>query len=138
MDAKEGCFVAPHELSKVPKVHETLMNHQDGFQWICKDRSCRGMASVRKGTIFRRSRRSLQNHLEFIYRFSQGLIMRQVDLMDDGVAASSRTLTRMAATLRKVCVRAVNKLKRCGKMRVGGRRFVMLDESNFSHKRKVK
>ena len=35
-------------------------------------------------------------------RFSQGLRMRQVDLMDDGVAASSRTLSRMAATLRKV------------------------------------
>ncbi|XP_078021815.1 uncharacterized protein LOC144461885 isoform X2 [Epinephelus lanceolatus] len=87
--------------------------------------------------MFYKSRRSLQNHLEFIYRFSQGLRMRQVDLIEDGVAASSRTLTKMASSLRKVCRRAIHKLRAQGKMKVGGRHcFVMLDESKFSHKRK--
>ncbi|XP_043088674.1 uncharacterized protein LOC122334847 isoform X2 [Puntigrus tetrazona] len=69
------------------------------FTRVC--RRCRGVTTVRKNTIFYQSRRSLQNHVEFIYRFSQGLRMRQIDLMEDGVASSSRTLSRMTAVLRK-------------------------------------
>ncbi|RXN12501.1 hypothetical protein ROHU_029541 [Labeo rohita] len=36
-----------------------------------------------------------------VSRFSQGLRMRQTDLMEDGVASSSRTLSRMTAVVRK-------------------------------------
>nr|XP_055049136.1 uncharacterized protein LOC129434237 [Misgurnus anguillicaudatus] len=117
-------------------MHLIKVSRHDGYQWICRRHRDRA-ASVRKGTIFYRSRRSLQNHLEFIYRFSQGLRMRQIDLMEDGVAASSKTLSKMASVMRQVCCRAINKLRSHGKMRVGGRHsFVMLDESKFSHKRK--
>lgn len=35
-------------------------------------------------------------------RFSQGLRMRQIDLMEDGVAASSKTLSKMASVMRRV------------------------------------
>ncbi|XP_043099534.1 uncharacterized protein LOC122348282 [Puntigrus tetrazona] len=105
------------------------------FTRVC--RRCRGVTTVRKNTIFYQSRRSLQNHVEFIYRFSQGLRMRQIDLMEDGVASSSRTLSRMTAVVRKVCIRAVKKLRHLGQMKVGGHHcFVLIDESKFSHKRK--
>ena len=40
------------------------------------------------------------NH--FCQRYSQGLRLRQMDMMEDGIASSSRTLTKMASTLRKV------------------------------------
>ena len=46
----------------------------------------------------------------------------------------------MCPHLAKVCIRAVDKLRHRGQMRVGGRghhRFVVLDESKFSHKRKL-
>ncbi|KAI2644252.1 Patatin-like protein 4 [Labeo rohita] len=92
---------------------------------------------LQQSRVFFQSRRSLQNHVEFIYKFSQGLRMRQTDLMEDGVASSSRTLSRMTAVIRKVCIRAVKKLRHLGQMKVGGRHcFVLIDESKFSHKRK--
>ncbi|KAI1883873.1 hypothetical protein AGOR_G00236520 [Albula goreensis] len=72
-----------------------------------------------------------------MYRFSQGLRLRNVDLIDDGLAASSRTLAKMAKKITEVCCQGLSRLKRRGAMRVGGRHhFVVLDESQFSHKRK--
>ncbi|KAL2088678.1 hypothetical protein ACEWY4_015577 [Coilia grayii] len=57
-------------------------------------------------------------------------------MIADGIAGSSRTLSRMAKLLREVCVSALNRLKERG-MRIGGRhRFVVVDESKFAHKRK--
>ncbi|CAK6979960.1 uncharacterized protein LOC122324468 [Scomber scombrus] len=112
------------------------VSRQDDFHWISvfvMDTWGGGRSvSVRQGSMFYKSRRFLQDHLEFIYRFSQGLRMRQVDLIEDGVAASSRTLTKMASSLRKVCRRAIHKLRIQGKMNVGGHHyFVILEESKF-------
>ena len=64
--------------------------------------------------------------------------MRQLDLMMDNVAGSSRTLTRMANKLREVCVTAMERLRRRKGQSIGGRgHFVVIDESHFRHKRKV-
>lgn len=71
-------------------------------------------------------------------RFSQGLRLRQIDMIQDGVAGSSRTLSKMSEKLRKVCKDAVKRQKRRGKQKLGGTaEFVVIDESNFCHKRKV-
>ncbi|KAK0148557.1 Interferon-inducible GTPase 5 [Merluccius polli] len=68
--------------------------------------------------------------------FAQGLQLKQLAMITDGIAASSRTLTRMAKVLRKVCIAAVKRLRKRW-MRIGGRhRFVVIDESKFAHKRK--
>lgn len=64
--------------------------------------------------------------------------MRQVDLISDDIAGSSKTLTSMSKRLRKVCIAAIERLRRRGGQRLGGRReFVAIDESHFRHKRKV-
>ncbi|XP_062339270.1 uncharacterized protein LOC134038985 [Osmerus eperlanus] len=69
-------------------------------------------------------------------RFAQGLQLKQLDMISEGIAASSKTLTRMTKVLRKVCVAALKRMKKRG-MRIGGRhRFVVIDESKFAHKRK--
>ena len=74
----------------------------------------------------------------YTYRFAQGLRLRQVDMMDDGIAFSSRTLTKMNSKLRALCIRAMRKERKKTGQQLGGRNeFVMIDESNFCHKRKV-
>lgn len=71
-------------------------------------------------------------------RFAQGLRLRQVDLISDDIAGSSKTLTSMSKRLRKVCIAAIERMRRRGRQRLGGRReFVAIDESHFRHKRKV-
>ena len=70
---------------------------------------------------------------------SQGLRKRHVDMLEDGVCGSSKSLTRVTTLLRQVCVEAVKRLERRREMRIGGRRaFVAIDESKFRHKRKVR
>ncbi|KAI4896100.1 hypothetical protein NFI96_026132 [Prochilodus magdalenae] len=137
--------------NKKMKLHKRF--HGDGYQWCCTrnvHHHIDVIASVRKGSMFFRSRLSLQQHLEFIYsmatyilivtqfqifRFSQGL--RQIDLLEDRIAGSSRTLTKMTSAFRKVCISGMTKLRQRGGLRVGDpHHFVMIDESKFSHKRK--
>ena len=73
-----------------------------------------------------------------LFRFSQGLRMRQIDMMADDIAGSSATLTKMSKKLRRVCVTAIEKFRRRRGQVIGGRReFVQIDESHFRHKRKV-
>ncbi|XP_028970911.1 uncharacterized protein LOC105030231 isoform X2 [Esox lucius] len=95
--------------------------------------------SIRKDSIFSHSRVTLTDWLTLIYRFAQGLQLRQVDMMEDGIAKSSRTLTRMTKILRKVCNKALRRFKRRKGFEIGSRslwRFVVIDESKFSQKRK--
>ncbi|XP_027132763.1 uncharacterized protein LOC109137708 isoform X1 [Larimichthys crocea] len=107
----------------------------DGLRWICKHHKSSPL-SVRKGSIFARSHTPLAKWLEFILRFAQGLQLRQLDLITDGIAASSKTLTSMTKILRKACVAGLKRLRKTG-MKIGGRhRFVVVDESKFAHKRK--
>lgn len=74
-----------------------------------------------------------------VCRFSQGLRLRQVDLIQENVALSSRTLTKMSAKLRSVCTSSVRRLERRTGRRIGGRNsFIVIDESKFCHKRKVR
>ncbi|XP_055010091.1 uncharacterized protein LOC129409010 isoform X1 [Boleophthalmus pectinirostris] len=93
--------------------------------------------SIRHKSIFSRSKLSLRKWMHFIFRFCQGLRLRQIDMMDDSVPASSATLTRMAKKIRDVCWTAMQKLRRQTGQMIGGRReFVAIDESYFRHKRK--
>lgn len=77
-------------------------------------------------------------YLLCLYRFAQGLRLWQIDMLDDTIAGSSATLSKMAKRLRGVCVTALKKMRRRTGQRMGGRReFVAIDESHFRHKRKV-
>ncbi|CAI5678506.1 unnamed protein product [Oreochromis niloticus] len=76
--------------------------------------------------------------MQFIYRFSQGLRLRQIDMIDDTIAGSTTTLSKMSKKIRRVCVAAVQRLRRRTGQQIGGRReFVVIDQSHFRHKRKV-
>ncbi|KAL7870753.1 hypothetical protein SRHO_G00082500 [Serrasalmus rhombeus] len=58
-------------------------------------------------------------------------------MISDGIAGSSRTLSRMAKCLRNVCKNSMASFIRDKGQRVGGRtEFTVIDESHFRHKRK--
>ncbi|XP_058628519.1 uncharacterized protein LOC131538605 isoform X2 [Onychostoma macrolepis] len=107
---------------------------------MCRHKSHRGKKtsrSVRVGSLFERSKLSLSSWLIFIYRFAQGLRIRQIDMMQDGIAKSSRTLSKMARIMRKVCHCAIKRFRRRhGQMIGSAQEFAVLDESNLRHKRK--
>ncbi|KAL7825581.1 hypothetical protein SRHO_G00341030 [Serrasalmus rhombeus] len=70
-------------------------------------------------------------------RFSQGLRLRQIDMISDDIAGSSTTLTKMARCIREVCIRAMDRHRRKSRQCLGGRKeFVVIDESCFRHQRK--
>ncbi|XP_041844050.1 uncharacterized protein LOC121641808 [Melanotaenia boesemani] len=117
------------------RMHLVTCHVKDGLWWVCKHHRS-SPQSVRNGSIFTKSHIPLIKWLEFMHRFAQGLQLKQLAMITDGIAASSRTLTRMAKVLRKVCIAAVKRLRKRG-MRIGGRhRFVVIDQSKFAHKRK--
>lgn len=106
---------------------------------VCRRRSHtrKFTKNCRSGSIFENSRTSLQSWMTFVYRYCQGLRLRQVDMIQDGIAGSSATLSKMTKKLRMVCRKALRKYKRKTGQVVGGRtEFVVIDESNFRHKRK--
>ncbi|XP_063058294.1 uncharacterized protein LOC134451825 [Engraulis encrasicolus] len=73
----------------------------------------------------------------FCYRFTQGLHLRQIDLIQEGITGSSATLSKFADKLRRVCKSAMKRIRRRGKQVVGNRgELVLIDESKFGHKRK--
>ncbi|KAG1930514.1 hypothetical protein F2P79_022276 [Pimephales promelas] len=58
-------------------------------------------------------------------------------MMQDGIAGSSATLSKMSQKLRLVCKDALKRFKKKTGQRMGGRtEFIVIDESNFRHKRK--
>ncbi|KAI7789712.1 hypothetical protein IRJ41_007666 [Triplophysa rosa] len=78
-----------------------------------------------------------QKLYDFAERFCQGLRLRQVDMVQDGIAGSTATLTKMTHKLRLVCKKALKMFKSKTGQRMGGRtEFIVIDESNFRHKRK--
>lgn len=59
-------------------------------------------------------------------------------MMQDGIAGSSATLSKMSQKLRAVCIDALKRYKKKTGQKMGGRtEFIVIDESNFRHKRKV-
>ncbi|KAF5904239.1 uncharacterized protein DAT39_006048, partial [Clarias magur] len=69
--------------------------------------------------------------------FSQGLRMRQVDMKTDGIAKSSATLSKMSSCVRRVCRHALRRYENKAGKHIGSEtEFVVIDESNFRHKRK--
>lgn len=59
-------------------------------------------------------------------------------MMQDRIARSSKTLSRMAKVLRKICTKAMKEYQKRRRQQMGGQQeFVVIDESNFRHKRKV-
>ncbi|TKS65968.1 hypothetical protein D9C73_000024 [Collichthys lucidus] len=72
------------------------------------------------------------------YRFAQGLRLRQVDMLHEGITGSSATLSKLADRLRRVCKSAMRRMRRRGKQAIGKRgELVLIDERKFGHKRKV-
>ncbi|KAL7857258.1 hypothetical protein SRHO_G00161570 [Serrasalmus rhombeus] len=70
-------------------------------------------------------------------KFAQGLRLRQVDMLQEGITRSSATLSKLASKLRKVCKSAMKRMRRAKKQKIGSpREVVMIDESKFGHKRK--
>ncbi|XP_054589002.1 uncharacterized protein [Nothobranchius furzeri] len=132
---KMKCKVC-HQETKLKK----RVNNGDQYAWICRGAAHGGRVkqiSVRHKSLFSRSKVSLQHWMQFIYRFSQGLRLRQIDMIDDTIAGSTTTLSKMSKKLRRVCVAAVERMRRRTGQQIGGRReFVVIDESHFRHKRK--
>ncbi|XP_076141025.1 uncharacterized protein LOC143123460 [Alosa pseudoharengus] len=125
--------------------HHTMKIEQkcrgvDKCEWVCRRRAKhKGIVRkfIRHQTIFSKSKMCLFSWMRFLYRFAQGLRLRQVDMITDNIATSSATLTRMAKLLRNVCVEAVERMRRKrGQWLEGRREFVEIDESHFRHKRK--
>ncbi|XP_052005706.1 uncharacterized protein LOC127659789 [Xyrauchen texanus] len=118
----------------------TKKGGQDYYSWTCQrsvHQRTRTMKSIRDRSLFHRSHLSLFQWMQFIYRFAQGLRLRQVDMMQDEIAASTTTLSSMSQKLRQVCREAVEKMRiKKGQLLGGRREFVLIDESLFRHKRK--
>lgn len=56
----------------------------------------------------------------------------------DGIAKSSATLSKMSSRVRRVCRHAMRRYENKTGQRLGDEmESVVIDESNFSHKRKV-
>ncbi|KAG9273773.1 hypothetical protein AMEX_G10522 [Astyanax mexicanus] len=110
--------------------------------WVCRNKNHRGKKTtktIRSGSIFEGSRSSLFSWMKFFYRFAQGLRMRQVDMKTEGIAKSSRTLSKMSSCVRKVCTCAMHQYERTAGQRLGDEgEFVAIDESNFRHKQKYR
>ncbi|XP_023813436.1 uncharacterized protein LOC111947773 [Oryzias latipes] len=113
---------------------------KDHYTWTCQRAAHRGrnsVKSIRYKSLFQRSKISLFDWMQFIFRFSQGLRLRQIDMIEDDIAASSATLTKMAKKIREVCTTAVERMRlRNGQIIGGQHEFVVIDESHFRHKRK--
>ncbi|KAL7869773.1 hypothetical protein AOLI_G00137610 [Acnodon oligacanthus] len=73
--------------------------------------------------------------MKYIYRFSQGLRLRQNDMISDDIAGSCTTLTKMARCIQEVCIHAMHRHRRKSRQCLGGEFFV-IDESCFRHQRK--
>ncbi|XP_035980583.1 uncharacterized protein LOC118556654 [Fundulus heteroclitus] len=112
----------------------------DNYAWVCKHHNHRGRKlkrSIRHKSMFSKSKVSLFNWMRFVYRFAQGLRLRQVDMINDDISGSSATLSKMAQKLRDVCTTAMDRYQRRTGQYIGGRQeFVTIDESHFRHKRK--
>ncbi|XP_028249940.1 uncharacterized protein LOC114426621 [Parambassis ranga] len=107
-------------------------NCGDQYAWICRQAHKAKQVSVRHKSIFHGSKLSFSKWMQFMYRFSQGLRLRQIDMMDDSIAGSSTTLSKMANKIRKVCVTAVERMRRYTGQQIGGRReFVVIDKAIF-------
>ncbi|KAF3840359.1 hypothetical protein F7725_019076, partial [Dissostichus mawsoni] len=90
-----------------------------------------------KCSMFENSHVRLQTWMHFIYRFAQGLRLRQVDMLQEGITRSSTTLTKLADKLRSVCKSAMRRVRRRGQQTIGRRsEVVTIDGSKFGHKRK--
>ncbi|XP_063077083.1 uncharacterized protein LOC134467092 [Engraulis encrasicolus] len=123
-----------HHSMKLTKKRRTA----DHYAWICRRTAHKTThTSVRQNSVFSHSKVPFQKWIEFMYRFSQGLRLRQIDMMQDEIAQSSTTLSKMNKKLRDSCVSAMDRFRHRTGQRIGGRReFVAIDESHFRHKRK--
>ncbi|XP_026074380.1 uncharacterized protein LOC113053504 isoform X1 [Carassius auratus] len=127
------CNLCQHKMKLTHKP-----NKADNYVWSCTRNRHKGrFKSVRYGSLFAKSKCNLFSWMKFIYRFAQGLQLRQIDMIEDGIAGSSRTLSSMAKKVRAICKESMKLYaRRKGQMIGQPREFVMIDESNFRHKRK--
>ncbi|KAL6463645.1 hypothetical protein MHYP_G00280360 [Metynnis hypsauchen] len=134
LQRKVTCSLCNH------KMNHKVSGCSDCCEWRCQRAVHRGQQvkrSVRHNSAFSRSKVSLFKWMEFVYRFSQGLRLRQIDMIADEIAGSSATLSKMARKVREACVMSMEKLRRRKGQHIGGhRQFIVIDESHFRHKRK--
>ncbi|KAL7859478.1 hypothetical protein SRHO_G00146250 [Serrasalmus rhombeus] len=129
---KLKCTLCHHKMKMVS------VTKKDQYIWCCKRAGHRRVSkTIRAGSLFEKSKSSLFSWMKYIYRFSQGLRLRQIDMISDDIAGSSTTLTKMARCIREVCIRAMDRHRRKSRQCLGGRKeFVVIDESCFRHQRK--
>ncbi|KAL6476678.1 hypothetical protein MHYP_G00151770 [Metynnis hypsauchen] len=99
-----------HKMKMVP------VTKKDQYSWCCK-RAGNGRVSktLRAGSLFEKSKSSLFSWVKCIYRFSQGLRLRQFDMISDDIAGSSATLTKMPRCIQEVCIHAMDRHRRKSK-----------------------
>lgn len=122
---KHGCISSTGKLFQVIrqllffcKIHNLISNHVQYIQPTC--------ISIKFVLLL------------CVNRFSQGLRLRQVDMLQEGITGSSATLSKLAYRVRRVCKSAMRRMRRRGQQKIGTRHeIVLIDESKFGHKRKV-
>ena len=98
--------------------------------WKCH--RCKRYRSVRRGSFFEGSRLSLQQHVQFLWKWSQRDSLRVMSL--EGIA-TRKTLVKLARNCREVAWHALilHPIPMLGDPGV----IVQIDESKFNHKSKV-
>ena len=102
------------------------------FLKIRKCQRCKRYRSVRTGSFFEASRLSLQQHLQFLWKWSQEDSLRVIYL--EGIALR-KTLVKLARKCREVAWGAL--ILHPIPMLGGPGVIVQIDESKFNHKSKV-
>ena len=102
------------------------------FYLTRKCHRCKLFRSVRKGSFFEASRISLQQHMQFLWKWAQRDSLRVMSL--EGIA-SRKTLIKLARRCREVAWRALilHPIPILG----GPGVIIQIDESKFNHKSKV-
>ncbi|XP_056465385.1 uncharacterized protein LOC130404594 [Gadus chalcogrammus] len=133
LQRKVKCKNCRHKMKMVYYTQST-----DLHIWECRRKRCgRLRRSVRTKSLFSNSHCSLFTWMKYIHRFAQGLQLRQVDMLQDGITKSTATLSMMSKKLRRICLKSLKRHRKEKGQKIGGvNAIVHIDESKFCHKRK--
>ncbi|KAL7878827.1 hypothetical protein AOLI_G00098010 [Acnodon oligacanthus] len=92
---KLKCALCHHKMKMVS------VTKKDQYIWCCK-RAGHGRVSktIRAGSLFEKSKSSLFSWMQYIYRFSQGLRLRQIDMISDDITRL-RVVSVISESMRK-------------------------------------
>jgi transposase-like protein len=99
----------------------------DGFVWRCPNKNCKSTRSLREGSMFSKSKLTLQTLLRLIYYWStDSFTIRKIK--EETEVVSDHTVVEWNKLLRNVCVKHVQDYP----MKFGGsKRIVEADEAKF-------